>query len=342
MAGFGWRVGSKVQRWGRSCLRSYSSAAIPSQLENVGFIGLGNMGSHMARNLTVAGYKITVHDINENAMKKFSEDGIPTKQSPLELAESSDVIITMLPSSSYVLEVYNGTNGLLGGGGRLGPCLYIDSSTVDPQTSRRISMDISGCHLKEKKDYAEKPMILDAPVSGGVPAAEAGKLTFMVGGSEEAYLAAKPLLLSMGKKAIYCGGSGNGSAAKICNNMAMAISMLGVSEAFALGQNLGIKASTLTDIFNCSSARCWSSDTYNPVPGVMAGVPSSRNYDGGFTSKLMAKDLDLAMASASGVGFKCPMGSEAFEIYRKLCEDGCQFKDFSCAFRHYYAGKDEN
>jgi len=162
-----------------------------------------------------------------------------------------------------------------------------------------------------------------------------------VGGLEEAYLAAKPLLLSMGKRAIYCGGTGNGSAAKICNNMAMAISMLGVSEAFALGQNLGIKASTLTDIFNCSSARCWSSDTYNPVPGVMEGVPSSRNYDGGFTSKLMAKDLDLAMASASGVGFKCPMGSEAHEIYRKLCGDGCELKDFSCAFRHYYAGKDE-
>ncbi|CAN6200781.1 unnamed protein product [Urochloa humidicola] len=330
MAGFGWRVGSKVQRWGRSCLRGFSSAAIPSQIENVGFIGLGNMGSHMARNLITAGYKVAVHDINENSMKKFSDDGIPTKQSPLEVSESSDVVITMLPSSSHVLEVYNGTNGLLGGGSRLGPWLYIDSSTVDPQTSRKISTAISGCHLKENKGYADTPMILDAPVSGGVPAAEAGKLTFMVGGLEEAYLAAKPLLLSMGKR-----------AAKICNNMAMAISMLGVSEAFALGQNLGIKASTLTDIFNCSSARCWSSDTYNPVPGVMEGVPSSRNYDGGFTSKLMAKDLDLAMASASGVGFKCPMGSEALEIYRKLCRDGCEPKDFSCAFRHYYAGKDE-
>ncbi|CAL5040002.1 unnamed protein product [Urochloa decumbens] len=341
MAGFGWRVGSKMQRWGRSCLRGFSSAAIPSQLENVGFIGLGNMGSHMARNLITAGYKVTVHDINENSMKKFSDDGISTKQSPLEVSESSDVVITMLPSSSHVLEVYNGANGLLVGGSRLGPWLYIDSSTVDPQTSRKISTAISRCHLKENKGYAENPMILDAPVSGGVPAAEAGKLTFMVGGLEEAYLAAKPLLLSMGKRVIYCGGAGNGSAAKICNNMAMAISMLGVSEAFALGQNLGIKASTLTDIFNCSSARCWSSDTYNPVPGVMEGVPSSRNYDGGFTSKLMAKDLDLAMASASGVGFKCPMGSEALEIYRKLCRDGCEPKDFSCAFRHYYAGKDE-
>ncbi|OEL17958.1 putative 3-hydroxyisobutyrate dehydrogenase, mitochondrial [Dichanthelium oligosanthes] len=194
MVGFGWRVGSKVQRWGRSCLRGFSSAAIPSQLEVLNRLSshlvvslpasmmprLGNMGSHMVRNLITAGYKVTVHDINENSMKKFSDDGIPTKQSPLEVSESSDVVITMLPSSSHVLEVYNGTKGLLGGGGRLGPWLYIDSSTVDPQTSRKISMAISRCHLKENKGYAENPMILDAPVSGGVPAAEAGKLTFMI------------------------------------------------------------------------------------------------------------------------------------------------------------------
>lgn len=343
LGGVGWRrAGSKLQRWGwQNCLRGFSSAAIPSHMESVGFIGLGNMGSHMARNLINAGYRVSVHDVNENAMRKFSIDGIPTRRSPLEVSESSDVVITMLPSSAHVLDVYNGKNGLLGNEARLGPWLYIDSSTVDPQTSRKISMDMSRCNLKEKKGYVKKAMMLDAPVSGGVPAAEAGTLTFMVGGLEEAYVAAKPLLLAMGKKLIYCGGAGNGSAAKICNNMAMAISMLGVSEAFALGQNLGIKASTLTDIFNCSSARCWSSDTYNPVPGVMAGVPSSRNYDGGFTSKLMAKDLDLAMASASGVGFKCPMGSEALDIYRKLCDEGCDVKDFSCAFRHYYSGKDE-
>ncbi|KAM0900568.1 hypothetical protein ACQ4PT_020558 [Festuca glaucescens] len=260
LGGVGWRrVGSKVQRWGwENCLRGFSAAAAPIPSHSVGFIGLGNMGSHMARNLINAGYRVSVHDVNENAMKKFSDDGIPTKRSPLEVSESSDVVITMLPSSAHVLDVYSGGNGLLGNGGRLGPWLYIDSSTVDPQTSRKISMDISKCRLKEKKGYAEKPMMLDAPVSGGVPAAEAGTLTFMVGGLEEAYVAAKPLLLAMGKKLIYCGGAGNGSAAKICNNMAMAISMLGVSEAFALGQNLGIKASTLTDIFNCSSARCWS------------------------------------------------------------------------------------
>ncbi|PWZ58051.1 putative 3-hydroxyisobutyrate dehydrogenase, mitochondrial [Zea mays] len=174
--------------------------------------------------------------------------------------------------------------------------------------------------------YAESPKILDAPVSGGVPAAtEAGKLTFMVGGLEEAYLAAKSLLQVMGEKqSTVVVLEMARQAAKICNNMAMAISMLGVSEAFALGQNLGIKATTATDIFNCSSARCWSSNTNNPVPELWK-----------------AKDLDLAMASASGVGFKCPMGSNALEIYRKLCEDGCELKDFSCAFQHYYSRKNE-
>ncbi|KAJ0791890.1 putative 3-hydroxyisobutyrate dehydrogenase [Helianthus annuus] len=183
--------------------------------------------------------------------------------------------------------------------------------------------------------------MLDAPVSGGVPAAEAGTLTFMVGGPEEAYNAANHLFSSMGKNTIYCGSAGTGSAAKICNNLAMAVSMLGVSEAFVLGQSLGITATTLTKIFNSSSARCWSSDTYNPVPGVMEGVPSSRNYDGGFASALMAKDLNLASASAKEIGLNCPLTSEATDIFTKLCDEGHGKKDFSCVFRHFYSGKDE-
>lgn len=202
MGGVGWRrLGSKLQqRWGwdwesRLRARGYSSApALPPHMESVGFIGLGNMGSHMARNLVRAGYRVSVHDINEDAMKKFSDDGIPTKRSPLEVSESSDVVITMLPSSAHVLDVYSGRNGLLGNGGRLGPWLYIDSSTVDPQTSRKISMDMSRCSLNEQKGYAGKPMLLDAPVSGGVPAAEAGTLTFMV-----PFLASQNLLLPPGK-----------------------------------------------------------------------------------------------------------------------------------------------
>ncbi|XP_024159014.1 probable 3-hydroxyisobutyrate dehydrogenase, mitochondrial isoform X2 [Rosa chinensis] len=274
-------------------------------------------------------------------MKKFSDIGAATKETPTEVAEASDVVITMLPTSSHVYDVYTGPNGLLYGG-NLRPRLFIDSSTIDPQTSRKLSTIVSNCTLKEQKeDHWKKPALLDAPVSGGVLAAEAGTLTFMVGGSEEAYMAAEPLFLSMGKNTVYCGGAGNGSAAKICNNLALAISMLGVSESLALGQSLGISASTLTKVFNSSSARCWSSDSYNPVPGVMEGVPSSRNYDGGFASKLMAKDVNIAATSAKEVGLRCPLTSQAQEIYTELCEDGHETKDFSCVFRHYYSGKNE-
>ncbi|KAL6991960.1 3-hydroxyisobutyrate dehydrogenase [Sarracenia purpurea var. burkii] len=299
------------------------------------------MGSRMANNLIKAGYKVTVHDLNHDVMKLFSERGIPTTNSPFEIAETSDVIITMLPSSTHALNVYTGPNGLLRSGNLLRPWLFVDSSTIDPHTSRRLSVAVSDCALKEKKDYWNTPVMLDAPVSGGILAAEAGTLTFMVGGLEEAYLAAKSLFFSMGKNTIYCGGAGNGSAAKICNNLALAISMLGVSEAFALGQSLGVSASILTKIFNSSSARCWSSDSYNPVPGVMEGVPSSRNYDGGFASKLMAKDLNLATTSAKEVGVQCLLTSHAEQIFTELCNQGHGTKDFSCVFRHFYLGKDE-
>ncbi|XP_031405310.1 probable 3-hydroxyisobutyrate dehydrogenase, mitochondrial isoform X2 [Punica granatum] len=274
-------------------------------------------------------------------MKMFADRGVPTRETPFEIAESSDVVITMLPSSSHVFDVYTGKNGLLHGGNFLRPWLLIDSSTIDPQTSRKLSAIVSNCTLKGKKDDQRSPVMLDAPVSGGVLAAECGTLTFMVGGLEEAYLEAKQLLLSMGKNTIYCGGTANGSAAKICNNLAMAVSMLGVSEALALGQSLGITASTLTRVFNSSSARCWSSDTYNPVPGVMDCVPSSRNYEGGFASKLMAKDLSLAAASAKEVDLKCPLTFQAQEIYLELCKEGHEAKDFSSVFRHYYGGSDE-
>ncbi|CAI9089604.1 OLC1v1024205C1 [Oldenlandia corymbosa var. corymbosa] len=298
--------------WARSFC---SSSKIPSQFEKVGFIGLGNMGSRMAQNLIKDGFNVTVHDLDQNAMKIFSEKGIVTKDTPFEVAETSDLVITMLPSSTHVLDVYTGPNGMLQNDSPVRPFLFIDSSTIDPQTSRRVSATLSDCSLKEKSDSWEVPAMLDAPVSGGVLAAESGTLTFMVGGSEEAYVAAKPLLLSMGKNTIYCGGAGNGSAAKICNNLAMAVSMLGVSEALALGQKLGIASSTLTKVFNSSSARCWSSDTYNPVPGVMDAVPASRNYDGGFASKLMAKDLHLAVSSAKEVGLECPLTSHAEKMH---------------------------
>ncbi|XP_048490583.1 probable 3-hydroxyisobutyrate dehydrogenase, mitochondrial isoform X2 [Beta vulgaris subsp. vulgaris] len=302
--------------------RSFSSLDVQSRLKNVGFIGLGNMGSRMATNLLKSGFRVSVHDMNGVAAKQFVDRGVLVKETPMEIAEASDVVITMLPSSTHVMDVYMGPNGLLHSSSALQPWLFIDSSTIDPLTSRKISLSVSGCALKEKLDCQEKPFMLDAPVSGGILAAEAGSLTFMVGGSEEAYLAAESLFLSMGRDSIYCGGAGNGSVAKICNNLAMAISMIGVSEALAVGQSLGVTASTLSRIFNCSTARCWSSDTYNPVPGVMDGVPSSRDYQGGFASKLMAKDLDIAAASANEAAIKHPLTCQAQDIqdlYQELC-----------------------
>ncbi|XP_075482467.1 putative 3-hydroxyisobutyrate dehydrogenase, mitochondrial isoform X2 [Primulina tabacum] len=338
-----------------SWARMSSSSLVSSQFERVGFIGLGNMGSRMANNLIKAGYNVLVHDVNLDVMKKYSDNGILTKNSPFEVAEECDVVITMLPSSTHVMDVYTGRKGFLSDGNLLRPQLFIDSSTIDPQTSRTVSKAISGCKLKEDRGSGS-PAILDAPVSGGVLSAETGSLTFMswlrwfqrllkaralVGGSEQAYMSSKPLLLSMGKNIIHCGGPGNGSAAKICNNLALAVSMLGVSEAFALGQSLGISAHTLTKIFNSSSARCWSSDSYNPVPGVMDGVPASRNYEGGFAAKLMAKDLGLAAVSAKEVGLSSPLTFLAERIFTELCNEGHGVKDFSCVFRHYFSGKDE-
>ncbi|KAL8113315.1 hypothetical protein AgCh_020576 [Apium graveolens] len=319
-----------------SLTRFSTSSHVPPLLQRIGFIGLGNMGARMANNLIKEGYDVAVHDVNPSAMKLFSDKGILTKDSPSEVTETSDVVITMLPSPKHVLDVYAGPNGLLHGCKKIRPWLFIDSSTIDPQTSRKVSAAVSDCSSEDKK-----ASMLDAPVSGGVMAAETASLTFMVGGAEEAYLAAKSLFLSMGKNTIYCGSTGTGSAAKICNNLAMGVSMLGVSEAFVLGQSLGIPADTLTKIINSSSARCWSSDTYNPVPGVMDGVPASRNYDGGFSSKLMAKDLNLAVASAKEVGLKCPLTQQAETIFTELCDGGHAMKDFSCVFRHYYSGKDE-
>ncbi|GAB4840702.1 hypothetical protein Ancab_021469 [Ancistrocladus abbreviatus] len=310
-------------------------------LKHVGFIGLGNMGSRMAVNLVNSGFEVSVNDINSAALKTFLDKGVPVKETPCQIAEASDVVITMLPSSGHVFDVYTGKNGLLQSGSPMRPWLFIDSSTVDPQTSRKLSSAVSACALRENTDNWKNSVMLDAPVSGGILGAEAGTLTFMVGGPEEAYLVAEPLFLSMGKASIYCGGAGNGSAAKICNNLAVAVSMIGVSEALALGQSLGIPSRILTKIFNSSSARCWISDTYNPVPGVMEGVPSSRNYHGGFASKLMAKDLNLAVASAKGVNAKHPLTSQAYDMFDKLCKEGHDAEDFSCIFRHYYGGKDE-
>ncbi|XP_057971913.1 probable 3-hydroxyisobutyrate dehydrogenase, mitochondrial isoform X3 [Malania oleifera] len=275
----------------------FSSSKLSSQFESVGFIGLGNMGYHMANNLIKAGYQLTVHDCNHNVMKAFAVKGVQTRDTPSRVAEMSDVVITMLPSPSHVLDVYTGPDGLITGGNPLRPSLFIDSSTVDPQTSRQLSVSISKCLLKDNKGWR----------------------------CREGLSCCETFVLIHGKKYNLLWWNWKWFCSKD-------MQQFGNGHKHAWGvRSIGSGAVS----GNC---KC---DTYNPVPGVMEGVPSSRDYDGGFASKLMAKDLSLAAASTEEVGLKCPLTSQALQIYMELCKEGHESKDFSCVFRHYYSGKDE-
>ncbi|XP_012344504.1 3-hydroxyisobutyrate dehydrogenase, mitochondrial isoform X2 [Apis florea] len=221
----------------------------------VGFIGLGNMGSHMARNILKKGYKLIVFDVNESAMSNLTDIGADRASSPAEMAKDVEVVVSMLPSNQHVLDVYNLKNGLLSSAKR--NSILIDSSTIDPFVSQTLAKEAKKLNLN----------FLDSPVSGGINAAKNGTLTFMVGGSKENFELVKTLLNCMGSRIIHCGDVGMGQAAKLCNNMLLGISMIGTAEAFNLGQKLGLDSKILTDIINSSSGKCWSSELYNPVPG---------------------------------------------------------------------------
>uniref|UniRef100_A0A8C3EC99 3-hydroxyisobutyrate dehydrogenase n=74 Tax=Telluraves TaxID=3073808 RepID=A0A8C3EC99_CORMO len=305
-------------RWHRQvmvCSRTMASKT------PVGFIGLGNMGNPMAKNLVKHGYPVIAYDVFPEACKEFQDLGAQVTESPADVAERADRIITMLPSSPNAKEVYTGANGILKKVKK--GSLLIDSSTIDPAVSKELAKAV------EKMGA----VFMDAPVSGGVGAARAGNLTFMVGGVEQEFNAAKELLTCMGSNVVYCGEVGTGQAAKICNNMLLAISMIGTAEAMNLGIRLGLDPKLLAKILNMSSGRCWSSDTYNPVPGVMEGVPSANNYQGGFGTTLMAKDLGLAQISATNTKTPVPLGSQAHQIYRMMCAKGYALKDFSAVFQ---------
>eukprot|EP01108_Squamamoeba_japonica_P006119 TRINITY_DN4923_c0_g1_i1.p1 TRINITY_DN4923_c0_g1~~TRINITY_DN4923_c0_g1_i1.p1 ORF type:complete len:321 (-),score=132.22 TRINITY_DN4923_c0_g1_i1:40-1002(-) len=303
-----------------SCVkRSFAST---STAASVGFIGLGNMGGPMAANLLKAKHHVTVFDVNPQAVKELEALGADSARSPAAVAATgADIIVTMLPSSPHVRSVYTGDDGVLSTVAK--GTLLIDTSTIDPTASRELA-------LAAADKGAE---LIDAPVSGGVGGARDGTLTFMVGGSENAFKRAQPVLSDMGKNIVLCGGVGNGQVVKICNNLVLGISMIGVSEAMNLGVQLGMDAKTLAGIFNTSSARCWSSDTYNPVPGVMEGVPSSRDFDGGFGSALMAKDLGLAVAAAHDIKAPLPLGGNALQFYNLLTAHGLGNKDFGVAYK---------
>lgn len=285
----------------------------------IGFIGLGNMGSPMACNLLKAGHELIVFDLSEAALTHLKQSGAQAAKSIKEVAQTSnlDAIITMLPASQHVRSVYLGNDGILATVAK--NVLLIDCSTIDPHTARDVA---------KASEQHGNPM-LDAPVSGGTGGAEAGTLTFMVGGQEQWFNVAKPLLSDMGKNIVHCGDSGNGQVAKVANNMLLGISMIATAEAMSLGVSLGVDPKVLAGIINTSSGRCWSSEIYNPFPGVVKTAPAGRAYSGGFGVDLMLKDLGLATEAAKQAQQPVVLGAMAQQLYQLFSNQGYGQLDFS-------------
>jgi len=290
----------------------------------IGFIGLGHMGNPMAKNLLKHGHTLKVFDVVPDLVKKLTDLGAESAASPAACAQGVELVVTMLPSSPHVRSVYTGKDsGILTG---VPPgVLLIDSSTIDPHTARDVAMDAR----------AHGNNMVDAPVSGGTGGAEAGTLTFMVGGDLADFEKAKPILQCMGKNIVHCGGAGNGQVAKICNNMMLAIEMIATAEGMALAAKLGMDPKVFAGIANTSSGRCWSSDTYNPYPGVLENVPSSRGYSGGFGSDLMLKDLTLVTEAAKAARQPVMLGAAAQQLYQMHSAMGNGGLDFSSIIKLY-------
>lgn len=272
-------------------------------MSNIGFVGLGHMGAPMVRNLLKHQHRVCVHDVVPAAVAALVSEGAIASASIAALAVESDVIITMLPASQHVKDVCLGEGGVFA---HAKPgTLLIDSSSIDVDTSR--ALEASAIHAGFS--------MVDAPVSGGVAGAEAGTLTFMVGGDPAHFARAKPILACMGKNIFHAGAAGNGQAAKICNNMLLAISMIGVCEAFVLAEKLGLEAQTFFDISSTASGQCWSMTSYCPVPGPVPKSPANHDYKAGFTAAMMLKDLRLSQQAAQSVNASTPLGAEATAMY---------------------------
>src|SRR5438552_17599363 len=291
-------------------------------MARIGFIGLGNMGLPMAQNLLHAGHQIEGVDVNSAATDKLKAAGGAVAETAKIAAARADVVITMLPAGQHVREVYLGPSGIIENTNA--GTLLIDCSTIDVETARAVAAAADAKGL----------LMLDAPVSGGVGGATAGTLTFMVGGPERAYERALSILQQMGKTIVHAGGSGNGQAAKICNNMILGISMIAVSEGFVLAEKLGLDAQKLYDISSKSSGQCWSMTTYCPVPGLVPTSPANRDYKAGFTAAMMLKDLKLAQAAARATHATTPLGAGAAAVYERFVENGDGSVDFSGIIRY--------
>ncbi|MDN2568287.1 3-hydroxyisobutyrate dehydrogenase [Aquibium sp. A9E412] len=283
-------------------------------MTTIAFIGLGNMGNPMAANLVEAGHAVQGFDLVPDNLKTAGDNGVTVMASAPAAVKGADVVITMLPAGSHVLSVYAEVAPAAERG-----ALFIDSSTIDVDSARR-------AHALAAEHGLQS---VDAPVSGGVGGAEAGTLTFMAGGSAEAFARARPILEPMAGRVVHCGDGGAGQAAKICNNMILGISMIGVGEAFVLAEKLGLSHQALFDVASTASGQCWSLTSYCPVPGPVPASPANRDYKPGFAAGLMLKDLRLAQEAAQGAGAATPLGAEAAQLYALFDAMGHGGKDFS-------------
>jgi len=283
-------------------------------MARIAFIGLGNMGSGMAANLAKAGHDVRAFDLSPEALARAREAGCHPVASAEEAAEGAEAIVTMLPAGKHVEEVYATLFTTAPAS-----AILIDCSTIDVDTTKRVA----------EAAQAKGLTAVDAPVSGGIAAANAGTLTFMVGGSTEGFARAEQVLAKMGKAVIHAGGNGAGQAAKICNNMLLGATMIATCEAFALAQKLGLDPQTFYDISSVSSGQSWSMTSYCPVPGVGPESPADRGYQGGFATALMLKDLKLSQEAAASAGVATPMGARAAELYQAFADAGSGGLDFS-------------
>lgn len=285
-------------------------------MTTIAFIGLGNMGGPMAANLVKAGYAVVGYDLSETSRAAAAEAGVAMEPSAVAAVREgdADVVITMLPAGKHVRAVWAELLPVAKPG-----ALFIDCSTIDVDSARAVH------ELARKAGVAS----LDAPVSGGTGGAKSATLTFMAGGEESAFARGKPILERMGRKIVHCGGAGAGQAAKICNNMILGISMIGVGEAFVLAEKLGLSHQALFDVASTSSGQCWSLTTYCPVPGPVPASPANNGYKPGFAADLMLKDLKLAQEAASSAGAATPLGAAAAQLYALFAAQGEGGADFS-------------
>ncbi|MBS0643745.1 MAG: 3-hydroxyisobutyrate dehydrogenase [Proteobacteria bacterium] len=288
----------------------------------IGFIGLGNMGLPMAANLVKAGHSVTGYDLNAAAMTALTQAGGQVAASAGEAVKGANVVITMLPAGEHVRQVYLNQGGLIDVTKGQKP-LLIDCSTIDVDSARAVEAEARKAGLA----------MLDAPVSGGTAGAQNGTLTFMVGGSAEAFEAGKPVLEAMGKNIFHAGDAGAGQAVKICNNMMLAINMVGVAEGFILAQKLGLDWQKLHAICATATSNSWALSNYCPAPGTVATAPSARDYAPGFMAQLMLKDVKLSQAAAEATGSPTPLAAQAMSFYQAVCDAGDGAKDFSVVFR---------